>query len=123
MEILTNMLLWVGSHFSHEVYYATTKIQGIFWSLADIAIAWYMLKIADFIRNRTGRPKIIWRYYLLLLSAILTPVLLVLKTAKHFFILEAVIFAIQYLLLMYSVFAERKGVLLFIKATIQKQCQ
>ena len=121
MEILTNILLWVGSHFSHEVYYTTTKIQGIFWSMADIAIAWYMLKIADFIRNRTGRPKIIWRYYFLLLSAILTPFLLVMKTAKYFFILEAVIFAIQYLLLMYSVVAERKGVLLFIKATIQNR--
>jgi hypothetical protein len=121
MEILTNTLLWVGNHFSHEVYYTTTKVQGIFWSLADIAIIWYMLKIADFIRNRTGKSKITWRYYLLLLTAILTPFLLVMKTAKHFFILEAVIFAIQYLLLMYSVIAEKKDVLLFIKATLQNR--
>jgi hypothetical protein len=121
MEILTDTLLWVGNHFSHEIYYKTTKVQGLFWSLADIAIAWYMLKIADFIRNRDGRPKITWRYYLLLLSAVLTPFLLIMKTAKHFFILEAVIFAIQYLILMYSVVAERKGVLLFIKAALQNR--
>jgi len=121
MEILTNTLLWVGNHFSHEVYYTTTKVQGIFWSLADIAIVWYMLRIADLIRNRTGRPKITWRYYLLLLSAILTPLLLAIKNANHFFILEAVIFAIQYLLLMYSVLAERKDVLQFIRATIQNR--
>ncbi len=114
-------MLWVGSHFSHEVYYTTTKVQGIFWSLADIIIAWYMIRIAAFIRNRSGRPKIIWRYYFLLLSAILTPFLLVMKTSRHFFILEAVIFAIQYLLLIYSVVAERKVVLLFIKETIQNR--
>ena len=122
MEIVTNTLLWVGNHFSHEIYYTTTKFQGFFWSLADIAIVWYMLKIADFIRSRTGKPKITWRYYLLLLSAILTPFLiLVMKTATQFFILEAVIFVIQYLLLMYSVVSEKKGVLLFVKATIQNR--
>ncbi|MFO7560693.1 MAG: hypothetical protein R6X10_17825 [Desulfobacterales bacterium] len=121
METLTNILLWAGNHFTHEIYYTTTKIQGIFWSLADIAIVWYMLKIADVIRHRAGRPKITWRYYFLLLSAILTPFLLAVKTAKHFFILEAVIFAIQYLLLMYSVVAERKGVLGYIRATIQNR--
>jgi len=121
MEIVTNTLLWVGNHFSHEIYYTTTKFQGLFWSFADIAIIWYMLKIADFIRSRTGKPKIIWRYYLLLLSAILTPFLLIVKTATHFFILEAVIFIIQYLLLMYSVVADKKYVLLFIKAIIQNR--
>jgi hypothetical protein len=121
MGTLTDTLLWIGNHFSHDVYYTATKVQGIFWSLADIAIVWYMLKIADFIRNRTGRPKITLRYYLLLLSAVLTPFLLVMKTAKNFFILEAIIFAIQYLLLMYSVVAERKGVLRFIQTTIQNR--
>ncbi|MBW1899501.1 MAG: hypothetical protein JRI61_10635 [Deltaproteobacteria bacterium] len=121
MEILTDTLIWIGSHFSYEVYHTTTKVQGIFWSLADIAIIWYMLKIADFIRNHTGESKITWRYYLLLITAVLTPVLLVMKTAKHFFILEAVIFAIQYLLLMYSVIAEKNRVLIFIKATIQNR--
>lgn len=121
METVTNTLLWIGNHFSHEIYYSTTKVQGLFWSLADIALVWYMLKIADFIRNRTGRSKITWRYYLLFISVILTPFLLVMKTATHFFILEAVIFAIQYLLLLYSVVAEKKGVLLFIRATIQNR--
>lgn len=121
MEIATNTLLWAGNHFSHEIYFTTTKIQGLSWSLADIALVWYMLKIADFIRNRTGKPKITWRYYFLLLSAILTPFLLVMKTSKHFFILEAVIFALQYLLLLYSVIVEKKDVLIFIKATIQNR--
>lgn len=121
MEIATNTLLWAGNNFSHEIYFTTTKIQGISWSLADIALVWYMLKIADFIRNHTGRQKITWRYYLLLLSAILTPFLLVMKTSTHFFILEAVIFAIQYSLLLYSVIVEKKGVLIFIKATIQNR--
>lgn len=121
MEILPNTLLWIGNHFSHEIYYTTTKVQGLFWSLADIALVWYMLKIADFIRNRTGRSKITWRYYLLFISVILTPFLLVMETSTHFFILEAVIFAIQYLLLLYSVVAEKKGVLLFIRTTIQNR--
>ena len=90
------------------------------WSLADIAIAWYMLKIADVIRERSGKGKITWRYYFLLLSAILTPFLLVMKTSRHFFILEAAIFAIQYSLFMYTVVAERKDALLYIKSIIQK---
>lgn len=120
MEILTDILIWVGHHFTRDVYFTTTKIQGILWSLADIAIAWYMLKIADLIRKRTGKIKIVWRYYFLLLSAILTPFLLVMKTSRHFFILEAAIFAIQYSLFIYTVVAERKGALLYIKSIIQK---
>ena len=121
MEIATKTLLWAGNHFSHEIYFTTTKIQGLFWSLADIVLVWYMLKIADFIRNRTGKPKVTWRYYLLLLSAVLTPFLVLMKTSPHFFILEAVIFALQYSLLLYSVIVEKKGVLIFIKATIQNR--
>jgi len=121
METMTDMLLWIGNNFSRDLYFTTTKIQGIFWSLADIAIIWYMLRIADFIRNQFGRPKITLRYYLLLLSTLLTPFLLVMKTAKQFFILETAIFAVQYLLLMYSVVAERKDTLRFIRTILHSR--
>lgn len=121
METLTNILLWIGTNFTDEAYYTTTKVQGIFWSLADIAIIWYMLKVADFIRSRTGESKITLRYYFLFLSAVLTLFLLMMKTAQLFFILETAILAIQYLLVMYTVVMERKNVLLCIKIITQKR--
>ena len=120
MDILTDILIWVGHHFTRDIYFTVTKIQGILWSLADIAIAWYMLKIANVIREQTGKTKITWRYYYLFVSAILTPFLLLTKTSRQFFILEAAIFAIQYSLLIYTVVSERKRALLYIKQMIQK---
>ena len=121
METLTNILLWIGTNFTDEAYYTTTKVQGVFWSLADIAIIWYMLKVADFIRSRTDGSKITLRYYFLFLSAVLTLFLPMMKTAQLFFILETAILAIQYLLLMYTVVMERKNVLLCIKIITQKR--
>ena len=120
METLTDILIRVGNYFTDDLYFTTTKIQGIFWSLADIAIAWYMLKIADIIRKRIGKRKISRRYYFLFLSAILTIFLPVMKTRKYYFILESAIFAIQYLLFMYTVVAERKDASLYIKSIIQR---
>jgi hypothetical protein len=106
--LLEEPLLWIGAHFTADVYLASSKLQGILWSAADIALVLAFLRIADFVRARTGEKKIRFRYHFLWLSALLTPLMLFARTPQQFFLLEAVICGTQFLILVYTVVAERR---------------
>jgi len=43
---LIDMVFWeIGKNFTTEAYMLTTKVQGILWSISDIIIIYFMLKI------------------------------------------------------------------------------
>lgn len=109
------VFLEIGKSFSTEAYMLTTKVQGILWSISDIIIIYVMLKIVSLIREQNQKKKILLRYIFLWLSAILVPFLVFTITPKQFFILESIIFGLQFSVLIYSVFAETKDTIIFFK--------
>lgn len=110
-ELFETLFTTIGRGFSPEVYLATTKVQGILWSAADIALIYFLLKIAGLARIADGRRKVARRYRLLALSAVLIPFLVFMPTARHFFILESIIFGLQFSILIHTLAADTRPVL------------
>jgi peptidoglycan/LPS O-acetylase OafA/YrhL len=108
LELLEASFLWIGAHFTAEVYLFSSKLQGMLWSAADIVLVLALLKIADFVRHRSGEKKIALRYLFLWLSALITPLMFFAQSPQQFFLLEAAICGMQFLILVYTVVAERK---------------
>ena len=108
----------IGKSFSTEAYMLTTKVQGILWSISDVLIIYVMLKIVSLIREQNQKKKILFRYIFLWLSAILVPFLVFTATPNQFFILESIIFGLQFSVLIYSIFAETKQTITFFRRIV-----
>jgi hypothetical protein len=114
------LLQWASANFTVEIHMTTTKIQGILWSAADIALVYYFLKIAVVCAAATASVRMTRRLWLLWLSAFLTPFLLFTKTQDQYFILDSIICGIQYLLLLYTLLRSGKDMMAyFLGATAQ----
>ncbi len=108
MDILSQALMWIGTHFTAEAYLTSTKAQGLLWSAADIVLVFAFLRIADVLRAREGVASIRWRYIILAGTALLTPLLALAATSRQILVLESVICGTQFLLLIITLFLERK---------------
>jgi len=108
----------IGRGFSTEAYLLTTKVQGVLWSISDIIIIYFILKIVSLIREKNKRKKIFLRYIFLWISAGLIPFLVFTNTPRQFFILESVIFALQFSVIIYSVFTETKDTMAFLRKLV-----
>jgi hypothetical protein len=117
-NLLELVLLEIGKSFSTEAYLLTTKVQGILWSLSDIVIIYVLLKIVSLIRGKNRKKKIIFRYIFLWLSAVPVPFLIFTVTSNQFFILESIVFGLQFSVLIYSVFAETKDTIIFFEKIV-----
>jgi len=117
-NLIDMVFMEIGKNFTTEAYMLTTQVQGILWSISDIIIIYFMLKIASLIREKNRKKKILFRYIFLWLSAILVPFLVFTTTPKQFFILESVIFGLQFSVLIYSVFTETKDTIIFFRKII-----
>jgi hypothetical protein len=108
MNDLNSLFIWIDANFTAGLYMLSTQIQGIIWSLADIVLVYMLLKIADLIRKKTGKKPIRLRYYILYVTALLTPGLFIARTPQQIFMLEALVCGIQFCLLIYTVVVDRK---------------
>ncbi|MBW1820371.1 MAG: hypothetical protein JRI92_01195 [Deltaproteobacteria bacterium] len=117
-NLMDMIFLEIGKNFSTEAYMLTTKVQGILWSISDIIIIYFMLKIASLIREKNQKKEILLRYIFLWLSAVLVPFLVFTVTPRQFFILESVIFGLQFSVLIYSVFIETKDTITFFRKIV-----
>ncbi|MDY7034474.1 MAG: hypothetical protein SVY10_21560 [Thermodesulfobacteriota bacterium] len=115
MTYVEDIFLWLRTVFTIDVYMISTKIQGILWSIADVILVFFLLKISDIIRTRTGKRRIISRYVLLYLTAFATPLLVFTKTPHQFFLLESIVCGTQFAILVYTIFAERRGAMDFFR--------
>lgn len=116
---ITDMIfLEIGKNFSADAYMLTTKVQGILWSISDVLIIYVMLKIVSLVKEQNQKQKILYRYIFLWLSAILVPFLVFTTTPRQFFILESVIFGLQFSVLIYSVFADTKETINFFRRIV-----
>ena len=119
LESLEAVFLWIGAHFTAEAYLLSSKLQGILWSAADIVLVLVLLKIADFVRARSGETKIVIRYLLLWLSALMTPLMFFVNSPQQFFLLEAAVCGTQFLILVYTVTAERRRMVAVMKKKLR----
>ncbi|MDY6903264.1 MAG: hypothetical protein SWH61_01140 [Thermodesulfobacteriota bacterium] len=108
----------IAKGFSPAVYLLATKIQGLMWSAADITLIFFLLKIVDVVMSSKDGKKITIRYYLLLVSAMLTPFLIVADTADFFFRLESIIFGIQFAVLLYTVCVDIKIATAYLRSIV-----
>ena len=115
MKPITDILLWVSQNFTTEIYLFSTKIQGIIWSIVDIVLIYFLLRIIDLARAKIKMKRILFRYFFLLFSVVLTPFLVFVQTARVFFYLESIICGIHFSILVFIVFAERKMMLAFLR--------
>ena len=115
LELLEAVFLWIGVHFTGEAYLFFSKLQGILWSTADIVLILALLKIVGFVRARSREKKIVVRYLFLWISALITPLMLFAQSPRQFFLLEAALCGTQFLILVYTVIAERKRMVALMK--------
>ncbi len=112
------LVQWAAENFTFDLYMLTTKIQGILWSIADIALIYYFLKIAALTCNDAQSAKMKIRFFSLWLSAALTPFLLFTHTKFQYFVLDAVICGFQYLILLVTLILSGKKMLHHFKQII-----
>lgn len=107
MDLPAKALVWIGTHFTPEAYLASTKVQGLLWSAADLVLVFAFLRIAGVLRSREGARPIRWRYLLLAGTALITPALAFAQTSRQILVLESLICGVQFLLLVATLFLER----------------
>lgn len=74
--MMDRIFLWIGQNFTSDVFNLSTMIQEAFWSVAELLIVFFCLKIANFIRIKKGKRRIVIRYILFWCIVIINPVML-----------------------------------------------
>lgn len=120
MPTIEGMFLWIGSNFNAGLYLTTSKMQVILWSAADVVLVLAVLKIVDLARGKEGLGRLAVLYWVLWLSALLTPLLLLTRAPRQFFLLECVICGSQFSILLYVACTEKTRVLNFFSDILQR---
>ncbi len=111
MPYIEDIVLWLASNFTADHYLLTSKIQAILWSAADVVLVLAVLKIADLAREKSGLRKLSFLHWVLWLSALATPLLLLAAKPRQFFLLECVICGSQFMILVYVAWTEKNRIL------------
>lgn len=119
-SLAESLFIAIGNGFSPEVHLAVTKVQGLLWSTADIVLIWFLLKIVGLARTAQAGVGAVWRYRLLILSAVLVPFLVLTPTSKAFFVMESGIFGLQFGVLIYTLATDTRSLLAFLRAIITR---
>jgi hypothetical protein len=113
--MLDSIFYWLGTSYRDELYINGLKIAGVLCSYADICVTAILLRLADVIRERAPSK---YRFIVLAAFAALTPILLLAKEGLDFFILQFIVLAPPYLILMYTAFAEAKFFMNYVRSKI-----
>ena len=108
MQGIENFLLWLAHDFDTPRYMFHTKVQAIFWSIADVVLIFAFLKIIDRTKKKLGDRGIHIRFWLLYFSALLKILPFFFKTPEIFVSLDFFICGLQYSILLYTVIADWK---------------
>ena len=103
--MLDELFLLIGTHYREVIYLNGSKIAGVICSYADILVVAIFLRVMDVIRKR---PPSKLRYVVLALFALLTPTLLLPRNGLDFFIVQFLVLAPPYLILVYTAVTEAK---------------
>lgn len=73
---MDKIFLWIAQNFTIDIFNISTMIQEAFWSIAELLIVFFCLKIANFIRIKNGKRRIVIRYILFWCIVIINPFML-----------------------------------------------
>jgi hypothetical protein len=108
MRVIENFFLWLAHDFDTPRYMFHTKLQAIFWSVADLVLIFAFLKIVDELKKKKMKKGIHKRFWLLYFSAALKIVPFFYETPEMFISLDFFICSLQYAILVYTIIADRK---------------
>ena len=91
----------IGSTFSQEEYLFWTHIQGSLWTLADVVIVFYLIRITNLFRGYLGRRTHRGAYIVLAATIPFAAYLPLTSTGTSFFNLELAVTVPHFLLLLY----------------------
>ena len=93
---------------SPELFLQLAKIEGILWSISDVCLIFFVLKLVDVIRKYNDIQTYKKLYYLLFFSFAITPLLLLTPNLFWYLIIEIIVLDIQYFILIYIFLKNRK---------------
>ena len=99
--------MWIGQNFTIELFNVSTMIQQAFWSIAELLIVFFCLKIANLIRVRKGKRRIVIRYILFWCIVIINPIMIYTMPGGNHDRLMLVNFSI----LIYTAISERRDLI------------
>ena len=74
--MMDKILLWIGQNFTSDVFRLSTMVQEILWSSAEFLLVFFCLRIANWVRIRRGKRRIVVRYMLFWCFVLINPYLL-----------------------------------------------
>jgi len=104
--MIQDIVLWMGSHFSPEQYLFWTRVQCVAWTIADLAIVFYVLRVANLGRCVLKIRPHRWSYLLLVITAGGIPFIATAGTGWRIFLLELLITVPHFLIILYVAAAD-----------------
>ena len=107
---------------SLELFLQLAKIEGILWSISDVFLVFFVLKLIDAFRKHNKIEPYKKLYYLLFSSFAITPILLFVSTFSQFLFVEIILLDIQYFILIYICLKNYKLVRTTFLSDFFKEC-
>jgi len=115
--MLDSFFYWVGMYYRETLYLGGAKAAGIICSYADIFGVAVFIRVMDIVHQRPASKV---RYTVLLIFAALTPTLLIPSSSFIFFVMQFVVLAPPYLILVYTAVTEAKYFVAHIKNRLRE---
>ncbi len=116
-------VVWVASHFSPEQYLFWTRWQCLSWTLADLFIVLFLIRLSNQARRIVDRPPQRFPYLVLLFTAALVPFLVHSPNGGLLFLVELGITIPHFLLLCYLLTANIRVYAEFLAAVLAEDKQ
>lgn len=104
--MMAGLAQWMGTHFSPEQYLFWTRIQCILWTGADLAIVYYLLRLANLGRRVAGASPHRIPFAVLALTALGLPFIALANGGWQVFAWELLVTVPHFLLIVYVIIAD-----------------
>lgn len=91
----------IGSHFTHEQYMFWTRVQGTLWTVADVVLIFYLIRITNLFRRHLKLRQHLGSYAVLGATLPFAALVPVVEDARTFFYLELAVTVPHFLLILY----------------------
>ena len=106
----------LGHHFTHEQYLFWSRIQGTLWTLADLGIVFYLIRVTNLFRTYLDMRRHRGSYVLLAATVPFAVFVPIVESAKGFFYLELAVTIPHFLLILYLCISDAGNALRAISA-------
>ncbi len=104
--MLTEWLAKAGGWFTPEQYLLWTRVEGLAWTLADLVIVWYLLRLGNLCRASMGRRQHRIAYAVLAMTLPFVALLPFAQTGMAFFFLELLVTIPHFVLIVYALLTD-----------------